>query len=165
MAFTVISNSFKDGDYLGKDHILSANFGFGCAGGNISPHLKWSGAPAGTKSFALTCFDPDASTGSGFWHWVMVNIPADVSELAAGAGNPGGKLPAGALQTRTELGATGYLGPCPPEGDHPHRYLFTVFAVSKDKLDVAADTSPAVVGFNLHFATLAKAEIMGLFKR
>ena len=165
MAFTVISNSFKDGDYLGKDHILSANFGFGCAGGNISPHLKWSGAPAGTKSFALTCFDPDAPTGSGFWHWVMVNIPADVSELAAGAGNPGGKLPAGALQTRTELGATGYLGPCPPEGDHPHRYLFTVFALSKDKLDVAADTSPAVVGFNLHFATLAKAEIMGLFKR
>jgi len=165
MAFTVTSNSFKDGDYLGKDHILSANFGFGCAGGNISPHLKWSGAPAGTKSFALTCFDPDAPTGSGFWHWVMVNIPADVNELAAGAGNPGGKLPVGALQTRTELGATGYLGPCPPEGDHPHRYLFTVFAVSKDKLDVAADTSPAVVGFNLHFATLAKAEIMGLFKR
>ena len=165
MAFTVTSNSFKDGDYLGKDHILSANFGFGCAGGNISPHLKWSGAPAGTKSFALTCFDPDAPTGSGFWHWVVVNIPADVSELVAGAGNPGGKLPAGALQTRTELGASGYLGPCPPEGDHPHRYLFTVFAVSKDKLDVAADTSPAVVGFNLHFATLAKAEIMGLFKR
>ncbi len=165
MAFTVTSNSFKDGDYLGKDHILSANFGFGCAGGNISPHLKWSGAPAGTKSFALTCFDPDAPTGSGFWHWVVVNITADVSELAAGAGNPGGKLPAGALQTRTELGASGYLGPCPPEGDHPHRYLFTVFAVSKDKLDVAADTSPAVVGFNLHFATLAKAEIMGLFKR
>ncbi|HEX5211424.1 MAG TPA: YbhB/YbcL family Raf kinase inhibitor-like protein [Pseudolabrys sp.] len=165
MAFTVSSNSFKDGDYLGKDHILSANFGFGCAGGNISPHLKWSGAPAGTKSFALTCFDPDAPTGSGFWHWVVVNIPAGVSELSPGAGNPGGKLPAGALQTRTELGATGYLGPCPPEGDHPHRYLFTVFAVSKDKLDVAADTSPAVVGFNLHFATLAKAEIMGLFKR
>ncbi len=165
MAFTVTSNSFKDGDYLGKDHILSANFGFGCAGGNISPHLKWSGAPAGTRSFALTCFDPDAPTGSGFWHWVMVNIPADVNELSAGAGNPGGKLPAGALQTRTELGATGYLGPCPPEGDHPHRYLFTVFAVSKDKLDVAADTSPAVVGFNLHFATLAKAEIMGFFKR
>jgi hypothetical protein len=165
MAFTVVSNSFKDGDYLGKDHILSANFGFGCAGGNISPHLKWSGQPAGTKSFALTCFDPDAPTGSGFWHWVMVNIPADVNELAAGAGNPGGKLPAGALQTRTELGASGYLGPCPPEGDHPHRYLFTVFAVSKEKLDVVADTSPAVVGFNLHFATLAKAEIMGLFKR
>ena len=165
MAFTVTSNSFKDGDYLGKDHILSANFGFGCAGGNISPHLKWSGAPAGTKSFALTCFDPDAPTGSGFWHWVVVNIPADVSELARRRRQSGRQAAGGRLQTRTELGASGYLGPCPPEGDHPHRYLFTVFAVSKDKLDVAADTSPAVVGFNLHFATLAKAEIMGLFKR
>jgi len=165
MAFTVTSKSFKEGDYLGKDHILSANFGFGCAGGNQSPHLAWSGAPSGVKSFAVTCFDPDAPTGSGFWHWVVVNIPAHVTELPAGAGNPGGKLPAGALMTRTELGNSGYLGPCPPEGDHPHRYLFTVFAVGKDKLDVTADTSPAVVGFNLHFNTLAKAEIMGLFKR
>ncbi len=165
MAFTVTSNSFKDGDYLTKEFVLSADFGFGCAGRNKSPHLRWSGVPAGTKSFAITCFDPDAPTGSGFWHWVVVNIPPDVTELAAGAGNPGGKLPAGALQTRTELGNSGYLGPCPPEGDHPHRYLFTVFAVSKDKLDVAADTSPAVVGFNLHFSTLAKAAIMGLYKR
>ncbi len=95
----------------------------------------------------------------------MVNIPADVGELALGAGNAGGKLPAGALQTRTDFGAPGYGGPCPPEGDHPHRYLFTVFAVKADKLDVKADTSAAVVGFNLHFNTLAKAELMGLFKR
>lgn len=165
MAFTVSSNSFKDGDYLGKDHILSENFGFGCAGGNTSPHLKWSGAPAGTKSFAVTLFDPDAPTGSGFWHWVVVNIPANVTELAVGAGSKGGTMPEGALMTRTELGDSGYLGPCPPEGDHPHRYLFTVFAVGKEKLDVTADTSPAVVGFNLHFNTLGKAEIMGLFKR
>jgi Raf kinase inhibitor-like YbhB/YbcL family protein len=165
MAFMVTSNSFKDGDYLGKDHVLSEDFGFGCAGGNKSPHLKWSGAPAGTKSFAVTLFDPDAPTGSGFWHWVVVNIPADVTELAAGAGSKGGNMPDGSLMTRTELGASGYLGPCPPEGDHPHRYLFTVFAVGKDKLGVTADTSPAVVGFNLHFNTLAKTEIMGLFKR
>ncbi|HEY1310973.1 MAG TPA: YbhB/YbcL family Raf kinase inhibitor-like protein [Pseudolabrys sp.] len=165
MAFTVTSNSFKDGDYLGKDHVLSENFGFGCAGGNKSPHLKWSGAPAGTKSFAVTLFDPDAPTGSGFWHWVVVNISANVTELALGAGSKGGKMPDGALMTRTELGDSGYLGPCPPEGDHPHRYLFTVFAVGKEKLDVTADTSPAVVGFNLHFNTLGKAEIMGLFKR
>ena len=165
MAFTVTSNSFKDGDYLPKDFILSADFGFGCAGGNTSPHLKWSGAPAGTRSFALTCFDPDAPTGSGFWHWVVVNIPANVTELALGAGSKGAKVPDGALMTRTELGDSGYLGPCPPEGDHPHRYLFTVFAVGTDKLDVTADTSPAVVGFNLHFNTLARAEIMGLFKR
>ena len=165
MAFQVSSNSFKDGDYLPKDHILSADFGFGCAGGNTSPHLKWSGAPAGTKSFAVTCFDPDAPTGSGFWHWLVVNIPANVTELSLGAGSKGGTLPAGALQTRTDFGAPGYGGPCPPEGDHPHRYLFTVFAVGADRLPVAADTSAAVVGFNLHFNTLAKAAIMGLFKR
>jgi len=165
MPFTVVSKSFKDGDYLPNDFILSADFGFGCASGNTSPHLQWSGAPAGTKSFAVTCYDPDAPTGSGFWHWVVVNIPANASELAAGAGSAGGKLPAGALQTRTDFGAAGYGGPCPPAGDHPHRYLFTVFAVGADKLNVTADTSAAVVGFNLHFNTLAKAQIMGLFKR
>lgn len=164
MAFSVSSNSFKDGDYLDKDFVLSADFGFGCAGGNTSPHLTWSGAPEGTKSFAVTCYDPDAPTGSGFWHWVVVNIPADATELAAGAGSAGGSLPKGALMTRTDFGKPGYGGPCPPEGDHPHRYLFTVFAVG-DKLDVGADTSAAVVGFNLHFKTLAKAAIMGLFKR
>ena len=111
----------------------------------------------------MTCYDTDAPTGSGFWHWLVVNIPADVSELAEGAGSTGGKLPAGALQTRTDFGVPSYGGPCPPEGDHPHRYLFTVFAVKTDKLDVKADTSAAVVGFNLHFNTLARAEIMGLF--
>jgi len=165
MTFTVTSNSFKDGDYLGKDHILSSDFGFGCAGGNKSPHLKWSGAPAGTKSFAVTCYDPDAPTGSGFWHWVAINIPPDVTELALGAGSAGGALPSGALQTRTDFGAPGYGGPCPPEGDHPHRYLFTVHAVGTDKLSATADTSAAVIGFQLHFNTLAKAAIMGLFKR
>jgi hypothetical protein len=96
MIFTVVSNSFKDGDYLPSDFILSSDFGFGCAGRNRSPHLKWSGAPEGTKSFAVTCYDPDAPTGSGFWHWLVVNIPADVSELAEGAGSTGGKLPTGA---------------------------------------------------------------------
>jgi Raf kinase inhibitor-like YbhB/YbcL family protein len=165
MTFKVTSNSFKDGDYLAKDHILSADFGFGCAGGNVSPHLAWSGAPAGTKSFAVSCYDPDAPTGSGFWHWVVCNIPADVTELAAGAGSAGGRMPAGALQSRTDYGTAGYGGPCPPEGDHPHRYLFTVFAVGKDRLDATADTSAAVIGFQLHFNTLAKATIMGLFKR
>jgi Raf kinase inhibitor-like YbhB/YbcL family protein len=165
MAFAVTSKSFKDGDFLPKEFFLSADFGFGCAGGNKSPHLQWSGAPAGTKSFAVTCFDPDAPTGSGFWHWLVVNIPPDVTELELGAGSAGGKLPAGALQTRTDFGTPGYGGPCPPEGDHPHRYMFTVHAVKTDKLDVKADSSGAVVGFNLHFNTLAKAELMGLCKR
>ena len=166
MALTLTSNSFKEGATLAMDHILSADYGFGCGGGNKSPHLAWSGAPAGTKSFAVHCFDPDAPTGSGFWHWVVVNIPAGVTELPLDAGNPmSGKLPAGALMTRTELGNSGYLGPCPPQGDHPHRYLFTVFAVGTDKLQVAADTSAAIIGFQLNFNTLAKAALMGLYKR
>ena len=160
----LVSDSFKDGDYLGTAHILSAEYGFGCGGGNQSPHLRWEGAPAGTKSFAVTCFDPDAPTGSGFWHWVVVNIPPGVTELPLGAGSAGGKLPAGALQVRTDFGKPGYGGPCPPPGD-PHHYVFTVFAVSQEKLPVTADTSAAVVGFNLHFNTLAKATLTGLFKR
>jgi Raf kinase inhibitor-like YbhB/YbcL family protein len=164
MAFTVSSNSFKDGDYLAKAHILSAEFGFGSDGDNKSPHLAWSGAPAGTKSFAVTCFDPDAPTGSGFWHWLVVNIPPNVSELALDAGNPKApKLPAGALQTRTDFGAPGYGGPAPPPG-HPHRYLFTVFAVGVERLQATEDTSAAVIGFQLNFNTLAKAAIMGLYK-
>jgi Raf kinase inhibitor-like YbhB/YbcL family protein len=166
MSFKLTSQSFKDGDYLANIHILSKEFGFGCAGGNQSPQLSWSGAPSDTKSFALTCFDPDAPTGSGFWHWLIVNIPATTTELPLDAGNPGApKLPAGALQTRTDIGKPGYIGPCPPEGDHPHRYIFTIFAVSQESLAVTADTSAAVIGFNLHFNTLAKATLMGLFKR
>jgi Raf kinase inhibitor-like YbhB/YbcL family protein len=162
----LISNNFKDGDYLGQEHVLSADYGFGCSGGNKSPHLRWEEAPAGTKSFALTCFDPDAPTGSGFWHWVVVNIPPSVTELPLDAGNTAaGKLAAGALQVRTDFGKPGYGGPCPPQNDHPHRYLFTVHAVSMDKLPVTADTSAAVVGFYLNFNTLAKAALMGLYKR
>ena len=166
MKFTVRSNSFKDGDYLTKDHVLSKDYGFGCKGGNKSPHLTWSGAPTDTKSFAVTCFDPDAPTGSGFWHWLVVNVPPEVNELALDAGNPKvRKLPKKALQTRTDFGAPGYGGPCPPPGDHPHRYLFTVFAVGADNLPVTADTSAATIGFELNFNTLAKAAIMGLYKR
>ncbi len=165
MAMSLSSTSFADGDYLAADHVLSEVYGFGCAGGNTSPHLAWSGAPEGTQSFAVTCYDPDAPTGSGFWHWLVVDIPADVTELVLGAGGPEGELPAGALQTRTDFGAPGYGGPCPPEGDHPHRYLFTVFAVSQEKLGVDADTMPAVVGFMLNFNTLDKATLMGLYKR
>ena len=166
MTFKLASQSFQDGDYLGQAHILSQDFGFGCAGGNQSPHLSWSGAPAGTKSFALTCYDPDAPTGSGFWHWLVVNIPAATTELPLDGGNPDKpKLPAGALQTRTDFGKPGYGGPCPPPNDHPHRYIFTVFAVAQETLPVQADTSAAVVGFNLNFNTLAKATLMGLFRR
>ena len=159
------STNFKDGDYLSMDHVLSTDYGFGCDGANRSPQLAWSGAPQGTKSFALTCYDPDAPTGSGFWHWAVANIPADVNELPLDAGKPaGGGLPKGAVQMRNDTGQPGYAGPCPPQGDHPHRYLFTLFAVKEESLPVTADTSCAVVGFQLHFNTLEKAELMGLFK-
>jgi Raf kinase inhibitor-like YbhB/YbcL family protein len=161
----VTSANFSDGDYLPLDHILSADFGFGCSGGNKSPELAWSGAPDGTKSFALSVYDPDAPTGSGFWHWVVVNIPPDVTELPMDAGNPkANNLPRGARQIRTDFGSPGYGGPCPPAGDHPHRYIFTVFAVGMDQLQVDANTTAAVVGFMLHFNTLAKGELEGLYK-
>lgn len=166
MALILTSESFKEGDLLGIAHVLSEAYGFGCAGNNLSPQLSWSGAPAGTESFAIICFDPDAPTGSGFWHWVVVNIPAGTTELALDAGNPkAGLLPKGALQTRTDFGAPGYGGPCPPEGHGPHRYAFTVFAVKEAALPVAADTSAAIVGFQLHFNTLAKATLTGRFER
>ncbi len=163
--FVLTSNSFKDGDYLGGDHILSESYGFGCSGGNVSPHLAWTDPPDGAKSFALTCYDPDAPTGSGFWHWVVVNIPADVRELELGAGSESGNPPSAALQVRTDFGRPGYGGPCPPEGDHPHRYIFTIHAVGLDELPVTADTSAAVVGFHLNFNTIAKSSLMGLYKR
>jgi Raf kinase inhibitor-like YbhB/YbcL family protein len=160
MAFSVSSNSFKDGDYLRGDFILSADFGFGCAGGNKSPHLKWSGAPEGTRSFAVTCYDPDAPTGSGFWHWLLVNIPATVSELAEGAGSTGGKLAAGALQTRTDFGAPGYGGPCPPQGDHPHRYLFTgVIAIVVWLVQWASDYKRSRTALDILNERLARGEI------
>ena len=166
MTFTVRSNSFKDGDYLAQTHILSADFGFGCEGNNQSPHLASSGPPAATKSFAITCFDPDAPTGSGFWHWLVVNIPPNVSELPLDAEI---RRPASCRRERYRPVPTsalpGTATRCPPAGDHPHRYLFTVFAVGIDGLPVTADTSAAVIGFQLHFNTLAKAAIMGLYRR
>ena len=164
MTFTVSSNSFKDGDYLPSDFILSAVFGFGCAGGNKSPHLQWSGVPEGTKSFAITCFDPDAPTGSGFWHWLVVNIPASVSELAEGAGSAGGKLPPGALQTRTDFGAPGYGGPCPPPGKAHHYHLW-LYALKVERLEVPADATAAYIGFNVRAQALGRAQLMGVYGR
>ena len=151
MTFTVTSNDFKDGDTLPDTHVK--------AHGDTSPHLSWSGAPEGTKSWAVTCYDPDAPTGSGFWHWTVANIPAQVTELPAG-----GPIPAGAVEGRTDFGETGYGGAAPPPGHGPHRYIFTVFAVDTDKLDVTADNSGAVFGFNLHFHTLARAQITAIYE-
>ena len=161
MALTLRSSSFNDGDYLSGKHTLSSEFGFGCDGNNLSPELHWEGIPNGTKSLAITCYDPDAPTGSGFWHWVVVNIPPETVSLREGSDT----LPGGALETRTDFGKPGYGGPCPPEGDHPHRYIFTLFSVSVESLPVDADTSAAVVGFMLNANIIEKATLMALSKR
>jgi Raf kinase inhibitor-like YbhB/YbcL family protein len=151
MTFTVTSSDFRDGETLPDAQVY--------AQGNRSPHLQWSGAPEGTKSFAITCYDPDAPTGSGFWHWTVANIPADVTEIAAG-----GPVPAGAVEGRTDFGQPGFGGAAPPAGHGPHRYIFTVFAVDVDKLDVTPEDSGAKFGFSLHFHTLAKAQITGVYE-
>lgn len=151
MAFTLTSTDFKDGDVLPDAHVKAL--------GNTSPQLAWSDAPEGTKSFAVTCFDPDAPTGSGFWHWTVANIPADVSEIPTG-----GPVPSGAVEGRTDYGAPGFGGAAPPPGHGPHRYVFTVFAVDVEKLDVTQDNSGAVFGFNLFFHTLAKASITATYE-
>ncbi|HEX9525615.1 MAG TPA: YbhB/YbcL family Raf kinase inhibitor-like protein [Reyranella sp.] len=146
--------------------LLSSKASRGALCGNVSPQLSWNGAPAGTTSFALTMYDPDAPTGSGFWHWLIMNIPPAAKELPKGSGKPGASgLPAGSLQTRTDFGTPGYGGPCPPKGDKPHHYQFTLFAVGMDKLPVDENTSGAVAGFNLHFHTLAKATFTATYGR
>ena len=137
---------------------------FGVDGENISPSLQWEAPPEDTQSFALTVHDPDAPTGSGFWHWVVFNIPPDVTSLPKNAGNlKAGGAPKGAVQSRTDFGVPGYGGPCPPKGDAPHHYHFTIFAVDTPKLDGDENDSAAFVGFQLHFHTLAKAELVGVW--
>ena len=161
--FTLSSSDIAEGELIAETYTFN---GFGCAGGNISPALNWSGAPPETKSFALTCYDPDAPTGSGFWHWVVFNLPANLTSLPRGAGDPrSAAAPRGAVQSRTDYGSTGYGGPCPPPGDKPHRYQFTLFAVDVAKLDAEEQSSAAVVGFNLHFHTLARTTLTALYGR
>ncbi|OWV68711.1 phosphatidylethanolamine-binding protein [Rhizobium sp. R339] len=131
---------------------------FGCPGKNISPELVWSGAPEGTKSFAIMAYDPDAPTGSGWWHWSVFNIPANVSKIATGASGEK-KLPEGAVEGHTDFGTSGYGGACPPAGDAPHHYQFTVYALSVDKLPLP-DTAPgAMVGFYVRANTIGKASV------
>jgi Raf kinase inhibitor-like YbhB/YbcL family protein len=134
------------------------------AGGNRSPQLSWRDVPAGTKSFVVTCFDPDAPTPSGFWHWIAVDIPADVTELPAGAGDGDDSLPGGAFHVRNDVGERGFTGAAPPQGDHYHRYYFVVHAVGEEKLGVDSDASPAVVSFNLAFKTLGRAMVQGTYQ-
>jgi Raf kinase inhibitor-like YbhB/YbcL family protein len=159
-SFDVRSDDLVDGRPLAR------RFVHGSAGGeNVSPHLAWSGAPAGTKSFVVTCFDPDAPTASGFWHWVAVDLPGDLTELPAGAGESDETLPGAAFHIRSDFGDAQYGGAAPPSGDHAHRYIYVVHAVDVPALGVPADAAPAVVGFNLAFHTLGRARISATYQR
>lgn len=159
--FALASPELKPGQTLPPAQVFS---GFGCEGGNLSPALAWHDAPAGTKSFAVTVYDPDAPTGSGWWHWVVYDIPADAAGLPAGAVVKA-PLPAGAKQARNDYGSRDFGGACPPPGDKPHRYIFTVFALKVDKLEVPEDASPALVGFMLNANRLGKASFTARYGR
>lgn len=149
-SFTVTSTDISDGERFGDPQVF--------AGGNMSPQLSWEGFPAETRGFVVTCFDPDAPTPSGFWHWLLVGLPATVTELPAGAGSTE-RLDNGAFHIRNDFSTKSYGGAAPPEGDQVHRYYFVVHAIDIDALDVDSEVSPAVVSFNLAFHTLARAII------
>ena len=151
----VYSQDLHDGDKMPEKHVFN---GMGYQGENVSPHLAWEDAPEGTKSFVVTCFDPDAPTGSGWWHWVVANLPAETTSLPQGAGSGKAALPAGAVQTRTDFGQAGYGGAAPPAGE-THRYIFSVHALDVESIEVDAGASGAMVGFNVHFHVLASASL------
>jgi len=162
-AFRLSSADLTAGRPMAMKHVFN---GFGCTGQNVSPALGWEGAPAGTRSFALMVHDPDAPTGSGWWHWVVWNIPAETTALPAGAGDPAaGLMPAGAVQGNTDYGTPGYGGPCPPPGSKPHHYHFRLYALKVDKLELPPDATPALVGFNVRANALAEAQIVATFGR
>lgn len=145
----------------GKLKATQVNKGFGCDGGNLSPQLQWSGVPKGTKSFAVTVFDPDAPTGSGWWHWVVYDIPASVAQLKAGAA---AKLPEGAKHGPNDFSQPTFAGACPPQGSK-HRYITTIYALKVDKLDLPADASPAMIGFMVNANKLGSAKITATLQR
>jgi len=153
-SFTLTSDDLVDGGPLDPAQVA--------AHGNSSPHLRWSDVPEGTKSFVVTCFDPDAPTPSGFWHWVLVDLPASVTELPAGAASA--PLPGGAFHVRNDSGEAGFAGAAPPQGDQVHRYFFVVHAVDAETLGVTPDVTPAAVSFNLVFHTLGRAIISGTYQ-
>ncbi len=154
-SFGVTSADVTDGEPLKDDQVASA--------GNTSPQLSWD-AVDGAQSYTVTCFDPDAPTPSGFWHWVLVDLPADVTSLEAGAGAEGASLPGGAFMCRNDGGTHAFMGAAPPEGDQVHRYYFVVHAVTEPQLGADADASPAVVSFNLAFKTAARAIVHGTYQ-
>lgn len=160
-SFTLNSDHVKNGAPLPAAQVYQ---GRGCDGGNQSPHLEWSGAPAGTESFAITVYDPDAPSGSGWWHWVAYDIPGSVHKLDSGAGRDG-RLPAGAKHGRNDFGTKDFGGASPPPGDKPHRYIFTVHALKVATLDVPSDASCAMIGFMLKANGLATATLTAMYGR
>jgi len=160
--FALSSTDLKDGATVGNKHVFK---GFGCSGENVSPQLSWKGAPAGTKSFAITVYDPDAPTGSGFWHWIVVNIPADARSLPRNAGKADGSLlPQGALQLRNDYGTVGFGGAAPPCGDKPHRYIFRIHALSAESLPLDGNVTNAVARFMTHLNEIDSATYTGLYE-
>ncbi|MFK7756861.1 MAG: YbhB/YbcL family Raf kinase inhibitor-like protein [Flavobacteriales bacterium] len=152
---------------LGGEATIQEEFnGFGCTGENLSPQLSWENAPEGTKSFAITMYDPDAPTGSGWWHWLVFDIPVETTELSSGAGNVQlNKMPEGVVQSITDYGTKGYGGPCPPEGHGVHQYIITVYALKTENLGLDENANAAVVGYHLWNNTLAKASIITYYER
>ena len=163
-SFTLRSSDIKAGSRIDMKHVFK---GFGCEGGNLSPALAWSGAPAGTKSFALLVHDANAPTGgAGWWHWVAYNIPADAKGLDQGAGTAdGAKLPKGSVQANTDFGAPGWGGPCPPEGHGIHNYVFTLHAIKTDKLEIPAGATASLAGYMINGNSLASAKLRGVYSR
>lgn len=160
--FTLHSQEIKAGATLSEEQVFN---GFGCHGKNLSPALQWQGAPKGTQSYALTVYDPDAPTGSGWWHWVVFNIPATSQGLPAAIPADGKGLPPGAVQSLTDFGQPGFGGACPPVGDKPHRYRFTLHALKVAKLDLPASSMPALVGFMIHANQLAETSFTAYYGR
>ena len=161
--FTITSPQMQSGKQMAMEQVYNS---FGCTGKNISPELHWSGVPKGTKSLALTVYDPDAPTGSGWWHWLIFNIDPGTTSLPANAGDANAHLaPAGSVQSRTDFGSVGYGGPCPPPGDKPHHYVFTLFALNVARLELDETASAAMVGFNLNAHALGKTQMTVFFGR
>ncbi|AKJ40801.1 YbhB/YbcL family Raf kinase inhibitor-like protein [Pragia fontium] len=160
--FAVTSPQFKSGQTLHNEQVYGD---FGCHGGNLSPELNWENPPAGTKSFAVSVYDPAAPTGSGWWHWMVFNIPAQTNQLIKGISASNQTLPSGAIQASNDFGQTNYGGPCPPEGDKPHPYIFTVYALSTDHIPLDGNSSSAMVGYMIHQNLLAKTSITAYYQR